>query len=153
MWTRSQQNTINYPAWLITHAVLDVVQDLATLCLPLFVIRKMNMSRKRKIIISGIFWLGALYENHLLAAPATISNCFSSCVIASIVRLVYFVDLSRMTERDRQFSSKLTIIAISYPDFYLRHPCQLAIVLSLYVSARFLSLEYRLPPLNLLCKC
>ncbi|CAF9922699.1 MAG: hypothetical protein GOMPHAMPRED_002647 [Gomphillus americanus] len=85
---RTEQNSIDYPAWLIANGVSDIVLDLTVLCLPLFVIRKLNMSSGKKWGIAGMFWLGAF------------------CVVVSIVRVVYFSQLARLPESDRQFGGE-----------------------------------------------
>lgn len=86
-WTRTIQNTINYPVWLIVQSASDMALDLASLLLPMFVINNLHLNTKRKFMLAGIFGLGFF------------------CVIASIVRLGYMVQISFLTERDRQFSS------------------------------------------------
>ena len=48
-------------------AVLDLVFDILILLLPLPVISKLQMGRKQKYSIIGIFWLGAMW---VLIAPA-----------------------------------------------------------------------------------
>jgi len=59
-WKVTEQKKINYPSWLIASGALDMVLDLATLALPLFVIRTLQMSRRKKFVVSGIFALGTL---------------------------------------------------------------------------------------------
>ena len=41
-------------------AATDIVMDIVILCLPLPMITGLQMDRKRKLIILGIFWLGTL---------------------------------------------------------------------------------------------
>ncbi|KAH6675790.1 hypothetical protein B0J14DRAFT_372320 [Halenospora varia] len=86
-WDRTVQNTINYPVWLIASGVTNMLLDIATLSLPLFVIRTLQMSPRAKVMVSGIFSLGIF------------------CVVASIMRLVYFVRLKNLPETDRQLST------------------------------------------------
>lgn len=86
-WELTPSYTINYPVWLIANAALDMFLDLVTLCMPLFVIRTLHMSTKRKFVVSGIFSLGLF------------------CVIASSVRLAYLVEISRYKQSDRKFAT------------------------------------------------
>lgn len=85
-WKRQAQTDINYPSFLLISAVINMVLDIATLTLPLFVIRTLHVSTRKKIILGAIFWLGIF------------------CIVASIVRVHYFVQLSKITQRDRSFS-------------------------------------------------
>ena len=87
-WKRQAQTDINYPNFLLASAIISMVLDIATLALPLFVIRTLHVSTRKKIILGAIFWLGIF------------------CIIASIVRVHYFVELSKITQRDRSFSGK-----------------------------------------------
>src|SRR3712207_2649013 len=61
---------IDFQAFLLTHASLDLVLDIVILCLPIPIITTLHMETGRKIALIGIFWLGALYANdatnHLL---------------------------------------------------------------------------------------
>jgi len=53
-----------YPPALITaYAVVDVVLDLAVLSLPLPVIKRLQLSREKRLGVAAIFLLGALYES------------------------------------------------------------------------------------------
>ena len=54
------EKLLNYPAFNLTMAVLDFVFDILILLLPLPVIFKLHMDRKRKYALIGIFWLGAM---------------------------------------------------------------------------------------------
>lgn len=42
-------------------SALDLVLDLAILCMPGFVIRSLHLDFRRKIVLMSIFGLGALY--------------------------------------------------------------------------------------------
>ncbi|KAH8602298.1 hypothetical protein B0O99DRAFT_735736 [Bisporella sp. PMI_857] len=63
---------INFPAFLISHASLDLFFDVVILSFPLPVISSLKMGVNRKFAIIGIFWLGFF------------------CVIAEAVRIYYF---------------------------------------------------------------
>ena len=52
--------SINYAVWIVIHAWHTVVTDFVLLCLPMPLVWRLNMSRTRKIQVSGIFALGAL---------------------------------------------------------------------------------------------
>ena len=52
--------TVNFPILYIVENLTDIVLDLFILCMPLTVIRTLHISTKKKWMLSGIFWLGAL---------------------------------------------------------------------------------------------
>ncbi|KAF7505270.1 hypothetical protein GJ744_001057 [Endocarpon pusillum] len=86
-WETIVHPRINYPAWLIVTGALDMVLDTMTLCMPLFVIRTLQISVKKKFTLAGIFSLGFF------------------CIVASIVRLGYYVQLANIRQPDRLFSN------------------------------------------------
>lgn len=57
-WTKPGLNTINEPAFLLSMGAINMVLDIVTVCLPLFVIRTLHMSLKRKWSVAGVFALG-----------------------------------------------------------------------------------------------
>ena len=57
-WTNPGHNTINEPAFLLSMGAINMVLDIVTVCLPLFVIRTLHMSLKRKWSVAGVFALG-----------------------------------------------------------------------------------------------
>ena len=60
-WTAPDQyRVINLPVYLLIMAAINTAMDLTIVCLPLFVIRTLRMSFKRKLLVSGIFLLGLL---------------------------------------------------------------------------------------------
>ena len=59
-WTKFDSHVIHYSSFLLAIAALNTVLDLTIVALPLFVIRKLNMSLKRKWSVSGMFLLGIL---------------------------------------------------------------------------------------------
>lgn len=79
--------------FLITTGVLTIILDLITLSFPLFVIRMLHVTRRKKFVIAGIFLLGALYVifQSKLSMAGTTDTVYSSCVVASIIRLPYRV--------------------------------------------------------------
>ena len=93
---KGRQN-FNCPDFLIWACVADILLDLATLCLPLFVIRNLQISLKKKICLVGIFWLGAGYIPQLVSDKsfARITDLeVNSCVIASALRLAYILEFN-----------------------------------------------------------
>ncbi|MCJ1324970.1 hypothetical protein MMC10_001632 [Thelotrema lepadinum] len=60
-------------------AISDIILDLCVLCLPIPVIKSLQMETRRKLAVIGFFWLGAF------------------CVIASVVRLWYVLKSFGMT--------------------------------------------------------
>lgn len=58
-WT-SNGTTIDFTVFYIFTAALEAAYDLAILCLPLPMIRGLHLSKRRKWVIAGIFWLGGL---------------------------------------------------------------------------------------------
>ncbi|KAH8726598.1 hypothetical protein GQ44DRAFT_825597 [Phaeosphaeriaceae sp. PMI808] len=85
-WSATSQTDINYPAFLLSNAVINMVLDIATLCLPLAIIRTLHVNTRKKFMIGGIFGIGIF------------------CIVASIVRVHYFSRLSKITQKDRSFS-------------------------------------------------
>ena len=69
-WTRPGFPVINLGALLVSLAATNLALDLAVLCLPLFVIRTLHMSFKRKVMVTGIFWLGLLWVHSLEESSA-----------------------------------------------------------------------------------
>ncbi|KAF2258868.1 hypothetical protein CC78DRAFT_537472 [Lojkania enalia] len=120
-WSATSQTSINYPAFLLVNAVINMVLDIATLCLPLFIIRTLHISKKRKIVIGGIFWLGIF------------------CIAASIVRVYYFVQLSHITQKDRSFSETTYYCFI----WSVVEPCVSIIAACLPASAPLINKETR----------
>ncbi|KAH7377931.1 hypothetical protein DE146DRAFT_638006 [Phaeosphaeria sp. MPI-PUGE-AT-0046c] len=64
-----------------------MVLDIATLCLPLAVIRTLHVSLKKKFVVGGIFAIGIV------------------CIVASIVRVHYFHKLANTSQIERSFSA------------------------------------------------
>ena len=59
-WNQAGNTNLDLGAWVIAMAASDVALDLTTLCLPLPIIRSLQISTRRKISLLGIFWLGFL---------------------------------------------------------------------------------------------
>lgn len=59
-WTKPTSTVIHYIAFLLVIAALNTALDLSIVALPLFAIRKLHMSPKRKLLVSGMFLLGIL---------------------------------------------------------------------------------------------
>jgi len=59
-WASPFHLPIDYSAWLVAHGVLNMVMDVITLSLPLFVIRRLTLNFQKKCAVAGIFWLGLL---------------------------------------------------------------------------------------------
>ena len=60
--------TINWRIFYIVEVATDVVLDVFILCMPLPVIKRLHMNRRKKWLLAAIFWLGALYEEpHLVS--------------------------------------------------------------------------------------
>lgn len=51
---------INWRIFYIVEIATDVALDIFILCLPLPVIHRLQVSKKKKWLISGLFWLGAV---------------------------------------------------------------------------------------------
>lgn len=78
-WTslehRTGHSVISIPDFQLSLAAINLALDFTIVCMPLFVISKLHMDRKRKWAVGGIFMLGAF------------------CCVASIIRLYWFVRL------------------------------------------------------------
>lgn len=90
---------INVDAALITSSAINILSDIAILVLPLVTIRNLQASQKTKTKVGAIFAVGFLYvifqtnqDNN--SSRDTLTHHISA-IIASIVRFVYTVDLSR----------------------------------------------------------
>ncbi|KAJ4347253.1 uncharacterized protein N0V89_011193 [Didymosphaeria variabile] len=80
---------INWRIFYIVEIATDVALDIFILCLPLPVIHRLRISKKKKWLISGVFWLGAVI------------------VVASTVRLYYMVKVKQeFQDNDDDFSCK-----------------------------------------------
>ncbi|CAF9932551.1 MAG: hypothetical protein HETSPECPRED_008396 [Heterodermia speciosa] len=72
-WTICLPSTTNFPVMYLVCSLTDMLLDIAILCIPPVFIRKLNMSRARKIALVCIFSLGIF------------------CTVASTARLVYAI--------------------------------------------------------------
>lgn len=85
-WTffkdRSGHCPVGIPDFQLSMAAINLIFDIVIVCMPLFVISKLQMDAKRKWAVGGIFALGAF------------------CIVASIVRLYCFARLSSLSPRD-----------------------------------------------------
>jgi len=70
-WNVGSPSLVNYSAFLMAWASLDLVLDVIILCMPAFVIKSLNLRFKRKLLLIGVFGVGAL------------------CCIAESVRIFY----------------------------------------------------------------
>ena len=59
-WTGVGTMIMNEGAMYIASCVTDIILDIAVLCMPLPMIKSLNLSTKKKWNLVGIFWLGAL---------------------------------------------------------------------------------------------
>jgi len=84
-WNPESSYRINISAILIAFIVGNALFDIAILSLPLMTIRNLQMNSQRKLILSTIFSLG------------------SSCVVVSLLRLVYAVEYVRAPETSISF--------------------------------------------------
>ncbi|KAI4869231.1 hypothetical protein F4820DRAFT_444353 [Hypoxylon rubiginosum] len=75
-WTLGETYTINYGAFLTSFAAIDLALDIVILCLPIPVIHSLQMNRRRKFLLLGVFWMGFF------------------CVVATSVRLYFGYKLS-----------------------------------------------------------
>lgn len=87
-------NGIDFPAWLIAIATISLTLDIITLCFPLFVIKNLMITRKKKIYLIGIFGLGVF------------------CIISSIVRMSYFVKLRSSVQNQKPGSKTVFHITL-----------------------------------------
>lgn len=62
---------LQYSPFLLSHGAIDLFFDIVILCLPIPMIWKLQMDVRRKVTLTGIFWLGTL------------------CVVAEILRIYY----------------------------------------------------------------
>ncbi|KAA6408787.1 MAG: integral membrane [Lasallia pustulata] len=75
-WKIEEHFDMNYGAYSTAFAAMDIALDIATLCLPIPVIKSLHLSTTRKFALAGIFWLGIF------------------CVVSSAVRLYFAYELS-----------------------------------------------------------
>ena len=52
---------LDYASFSLAHACLDLVLDVVILAMPLFMIKDLKLSTKKKVALMGIFLLGSLY--------------------------------------------------------------------------------------------
>ncbi|KAF2828337.1 hypothetical protein CC86DRAFT_368592 [Ophiobolus disseminans] len=112
---------IDYDQWLLANSLLNLAQDVATLCLPLPVIKNLHISTRRKFMVGGIFCLGFF------------------TVIASIVRTAYFKRLGGETPLQHTFSATVVYCTI----WSVIEPCNSLIAACLPGCAPLLRKENR----------
>ena len=87
---------IDFGTWIAIHGLHNIITDFMLLFLPMPLVWRLNMTRMRKIQVSGIFALGALYAKQ--SAIAFIGEpCWhpsSSASIASIIRIYFLLKAS-----------------------------------------------------------
>ena len=87
-WWLYYRTVIDYEVYLVTMATFDIVLDIITLCLPLPVIRHLQMTTKRKLLLVGVFALGWLcVDPEREFGFGLMASC--SCIVASAIRLYY----------------------------------------------------------------
>ena len=59
-WTFGGHYNMNYGAFLLAFAAMDMVLDLIILSLPLPLIKNLHISTRRKVLLIGVLWLGVL---------------------------------------------------------------------------------------------
>ena len=59
-WTITESYSINYGAFLTSFAAIDLLLDIVTLALPLPVVNRLQINKSRKVMLLGVFWMGAL---------------------------------------------------------------------------------------------
>lgn len=104
---------IDFTAYLIGTAVPNVVMDFAILLLPMGIVWQLQISKRRKIALSAVFAVGALYVfamNQNLVAILTDVNNPSVCG-ASIIR-AYAVATVSFTDRTYAYASTLIWSAV-----------------------------------------
>lgn len=57
---RTGHSVIDYPVFLLSLAAINMTFDLVLVCLPLFVISRLHLDKRRKWAVAGIFLLGGL---------------------------------------------------------------------------------------------
>lgn len=84
--------TSNYPVMYLLCSVTDILLDVSMLCLPAYFIRRLRVSRSKKVGITAIFGLGVLYVTSTRFTYFTsLLKCAISCIVSSIARLAYTV--------------------------------------------------------------
>ncbi|MCJ1285829.1 hypothetical protein MMC26_005170 [Xylographa opegraphella] len=113
--TSSSPSTFNFFLFLTIMAALNILLDLITVCLPLFVIRSLQMSFKRKLVIASIFSLGIF------------------CVIAAAVRVYY---TARLVQAQAQ-GTELIALLLSIDLWAVIEPCSSIVAACLPTLAPF----------------
>ncbi|KAF2845808.1 hypothetical protein T440DRAFT_258321 [Plenodomus tracheiphilus IPT5] len=57
-WTLGKSYSINYGAFITSFAAIDLFLDIVILCLPVTVIRQLQINTRKKFLVIGIFWMG-----------------------------------------------------------------------------------------------
>ncbi|KUJ07234.1 uncharacterized protein LY89DRAFT_743236 [Mollisia scopiformis] len=93
-WTHLGHPRYNVAAMLVASSYTDIIIDIAVLALPIPLIKGLHLDTKRKLSVVGIFSLGLF------------------CVVASSVRLHYFVQFSHLYTGENYdgFSRTVTLI-------------------------------------------
>ena len=104
--------TTNYPVMYVMCSVTDIILDIVILCLPASFLWKLQMSKRKKIGVAGIFGLGILYVFTNSSYFRSVLTESISCIVSSIARLVYAVTLVAVsvdTDFAANFDSKLIL--------------------------------------------
>lgn len=90
-FSNREEKCYNQGSVLFSYAITDVATDLAVLSLPLFYVRRLQMSRRKKWAIVGVFLLGFLCvhtSTSVLLSEKARANRFRS-TLAGILRLAF----------------------------------------------------------------
>jgi len=87
-------HNLNFGAMLLAMGASDLFLDVCILSLPVFVIKQLNLSKKRKVVVIGLLWTGAF------------------CIVASAVRLVYISHFLSIEGTDDAFAGVTAQISL-----------------------------------------
>ena len=87
---RGKAHCIPPGAFIFGYEFSNVVTDICILCLPIYMVRRLQLPLRRKVIVSAIFLLGGLLvANYTPSLNRTPTERYNSVCITCIVRMVY----------------------------------------------------------------
>ena len=87
IWLPYEPHThVNYAKYLVGTAVPNVTTDFVILVLPVSMVWQLQLSKRRKIALCGVFLLGTLYAHRDCCCLVKWLTAFPSVCVVSIIR-------------------------------------------------------------------
>lgn len=86
-------NRIDSPAFWVSMASINILLDVILLAIPQSRVWRLQMSRRRQILLSLVFLLGGLCVTSFPCEGYRIADSLPSVIIASIIRIVFLLTI------------------------------------------------------------